>query len=269
MDEKFRDRISGITEKVIYHDSSTGACKIIIKTSNTHNQIKLTGYISEIALGQYVVASGQWIKRKHILEFEATNLKTSLPNKLEDIENYLSSGHFFGIGQHNAKILTKEFGDKIFKIIEHQPEALTKIPGIGKLKAKRMYEHLHKQKKMHDILLFLEYYGISINNAIMIYNTYGADSLNIIREDPFKLFSLGIISFDKADYIAHDLKMPKDSKSRILAAINFIIANYPTEKQLYAHILSQEVTRLLGDISQKKIDEIVSDLIKSNLISVN
>jgi exodeoxyribonuclease V alpha subunit len=269
MDDKFRDSISGITEKVIYHNLKTGACRILVSIKSKNTKIELIGIIPSIAPGEYIMATGSWRKGPNKLEFKAVNLKTSLPNSIEDIENYLGSGHFFGIGKYNAGLLSKEFGDKIFTIIEHQPALLTKIKGFGKLRAKRISEHLRQQKKMRDVLLFLEYYEISIANAVMLFKTYNHDALAIIKADPYKLVLLDIVDFQKADYIAKDINLPSDSKVRLLAAIRYIISIYPHDKPLYADILVQETARVLGDVKNKTIEEVVSYAIENSLISVN
>src|SRR6266536_1936923 len=60
----------------------------------------------------------------HGQQFKARFLKTSAPTSVEGIEKYLASGMIPGIGPVYAKKLLRAFGDKVFDVIEAQPDRL-------------------------------------------------------------------------------------------------------------------------------------------------
>lgn len=103
----------------------------------------------------------------------------------------------------------------------------------------------------------------------MLYKTYGDNALEILREDPYKLITLSILDFKEADYIAKDLKIKKDSKIRILAAIRYVIDSHPPDQKLYADILLRDSANLLENVDEEEVEEIISYAIENSLISVN
>jgi len=65
-------------------------------------------------------------------------MRTSAPTSIDGIEKYLSSGMIRGIGPVYAKKMVKAFGEKVFEIIEAEPDRLREVDGIGPVRAKRI-----------------------------------------------------------------------------------------------------------------------------------
>ena len=63
--------------------------------------------------------------------FKARFLRTSAPTSVEGIEKYLASGMIRGIGPVYAKKLLRAFGDKVFDVIEAEPDRLREVDCIG------------------------------------------------------------------------------------------------------------------------------------------
>jgi exodeoxyribonuclease V alpha subunit len=49
-------------------------------------------------------------------------MRTSAPSSLDGIEKYLASGMISGIGPPYARKMVKAFGEKVFDIIEAEPD---------------------------------------------------------------------------------------------------------------------------------------------------
>ncbi|HEX9215135.1 MAG TPA: helix-hairpin-helix domain-containing protein, partial [Bradyrhizobium sp.] len=56
----------------------------------------------------------------------------------EGIEKYLVSAMIRGIGPVYAKKLLRAFGDKVFDVIEAEPDRLREVDGIGPVRAGRI-----------------------------------------------------------------------------------------------------------------------------------
>ena len=70
-------------------------------------------------------AEGNWINdKKHGHQFKASELRIVPPSTIEGMEKYLGSGMIRGIGPHFAKKLVKAFGEKVFDVIEKNPDRL-------------------------------------------------------------------------------------------------------------------------------------------------
>jgi exodeoxyribonuclease V alpha subunit len=67
--------------------------------------------------------------RVHGGQFKARFLKTSAPSSIDGIEKYLGSGMIRGIGPVYAKKMVKAFGEKVFDVIEAEPDRLCEVTG--------------------------------------------------------------------------------------------------------------------------------------------
>ena len=97
--------------------------------------------------------------RAHGQRFRARFLKTSAPSSIDGIEKYLGSGMIRGIGPVYAKKMVKAFGDKVFDIIEAEPDRLREVTGIGAVRAKRITDTWAEQKVVREIMVFLHSHG--------------------------------------------------------------------------------------------------------------
>ena len=57
-------------------------------------------------------------------------MRTSEPSSVEGIEKYLGSGMIRGIGPVYARKLVRAFGEKVFDVIEAEPERLREVTGM-------------------------------------------------------------------------------------------------------------------------------------------
>ena len=58
-------------------------------------------------------------------------MRTSAPTSVDGIEKYLGSGMIRGIGPVYAKKMVKAFGEKVFDIIEAEPDRLREVTGVA------------------------------------------------------------------------------------------------------------------------------------------
>jgi exodeoxyribonuclease V alpha subunit len=88
----------------------------------------------------------------------------------------LGSGLIKGIGSHFAKKLVTAFCDKVFDVIEHKPELLSTLGGIGKIRANSIYNNWKDQKIVREIMIFLQSHGVGTTRATRIINNPAASS---------------------------------------------------------------------------------------------
>src|SRR6202011_1648426 len=98
--------------------------------------VTVVGHAASISAGEWITAAGDWVNdRTHGQQFKARFLKTSAPTSVEGIEKYLSSGMIRGIGPVYAKKLLRAFGEKVFDVIEMQPDRLREVAGPGPVRS--------------------------------------------------------------------------------------------------------------------------------------
>jgi exodeoxyribonuclease V alpha subunit len=120
-----REILAGLVERVTYQNAENGFCVIRVKARRHRDLVTLVGHAATISAGEWITATGDWVNdRTHGQQFKARFLKTSTPTSNEGIEKYLASGMIRGIGPVYAKKLLRAFGDKVFDVIEAEPDRL-------------------------------------------------------------------------------------------------------------------------------------------------
>src|SRR6202023_249174 len=151
-------------------------------------------------------------------------LKAAAPTTTEGIEKYLGSGMIRGIGPIYAKKLVRAFGDAVFDVIEQEPGRLREVTGIGPKRADRIVGGWAEQKVIREIMLFLHSNGVGTSRAVRIYKTYGADAVQLISENPYRLArDIRGIGFRTADQIASKLGIEKTALIRVRAGISYAL----------------------------------------------
>ena len=180
--------LAGPVERVTFHNEESGFCVLRIKARGHRELVTVIGHAAVISAGEWVTASGEWINdRTHGQQFKAKFLKTSEPTSLDGIEKYLGSGMIRGIGPVYAKKLVRAFGEKVFDTIEAEPERLREVTGIGAVRASRITAAWAEQKVIREIMVFLHSNGVGTARAVRIFKTYGADAVQVMSENPYRL----------------------------------------------------------------------------------
>jgi exodeoxyribonuclease V alpha subunit len=244
------DALSGQVERVTFHNEETGFCILKVKVQGRKEPVAVLGTLPTVAPGEWITAQGSWERdRNHGIQLKAHKLKTQPPTSLEGIEKYLGSGMIKGIGPVYATKLVKKFGEKVFDIIENQSKRLQEVEGIGTERRLRIKEAWAEQKVVRDIMLFLHAHGLGTNRAVRIYKSYGAEAIELIRSDPYRLArDIHGIGFHSADSVAEKLGLEADSLLRARAALEHLLDQATTEGHcaLPRCELLEGATRLLG-----------------------
>src|SRR6201988_2676467 len=215
--------LAGPVERVTFHNDESGFCVLRIKARGHRELITVIGHAAVISAGEWITASGEWVNdRTHGQQFKAKFLKTSEPTSLDGIEKYLGSGMVRGIGPVYAKKLVRAFGDKVFDTIEAEPERLREVTGIGAVRASRITTAWADQKIIREIMVFLHSNGVGTARAVRIFKTYGADAVQVMSENPYRLArDIRGIGFKTADAIAMKLGVDKTAMIRVRAGISY------------------------------------------------
>jgi len=221
-----KEVLAGLVERVTYHNAENGFCVLRIKARGHRDLITVIGHSATISAGEWITVTGNWNNdRTHGLQFRAAFLKASAPTSAEGIEKYLGSGMIRGIGPVYAKKLVKAFSDKVFDVIENEPNRLRDVAGIGPVRADRITVAWAEQKVVREIMVFLHSHGVGTARAVRIYKTYGNDAIQIMSENPYRLAKdIRGIGFKTADQIAIKLGIEKDAMIRIRAGISYALS---------------------------------------------
>jgi len=165
--------LAGLVERVTFHNAENGFCVLRIKARGHRDLITVIGHAAMISPGEWVTASGDWVNdHTHGQQFKARFMRTSAPTSIDGIEKYLGSGMIRGIGPVYAKKMIKAFGEKVFDIIEAEPNRLREVTGIGAVRARRITDAWAEQKIVREIMVFLHSHGVGTARAVRIFKTY-------------------------------------------------------------------------------------------------
>ncbi|MGE0580229.1 MAG: ATP-dependent RecD-like DNA helicase [Reyranella sp.] len=219
------DVLAGLVERVTFHNAETGFCVLRVKARGHHDLVPVVGHAAVITAGEWVTASGEWVNdRVHGQQFKARFLRTSAPTSIDGIEKYLGSGMIRGIGPGYARKLVKAFGERVFDIIEAEPARLRDVAGIGAVRAAKITEAWADQKTVREIMVFLHSHGVGTARAVRIFKTYGADAVQVMSENPYRLArDIRGIGFKTADAIAQRLGIAKTAMIRVRAGISYAL----------------------------------------------
>src|SRR5256712_9880484 len=121
--------------------------------------------------------------------------------------------------------MVKAFGEKVFDVIEAEPDRLREVTGIGPMRAKRITGAWAEQKVVREIMVFLHSHGVGTARAVRIFKTYGADAVQVMTENPYRLArDIRGIGFKTADAIAMKLGIEKTAMVRVRAGISYALS---------------------------------------------
>jgi exodeoxyribonuclease V alpha subunit len=165
-----------LSSAVTFHNAENGFCVLRIKARGHRELISHRPRRGDRRrrVGHSV---GRMVNdRTHGQQFKSRFMRTSAPTSIEGIEKYLGSGMIRGIGPVYAKKMVKAFGEKVFDVIEAEPDRLREVTGIGPMRAKRIIGAWAEQKIVREIMVFLHSHGMGTARAVRIFKTYGAAS---------------------------------------------------------------------------------------------
>lgn len=267
------EHLDGWVERVTFHNQDSGFCVLRVKVRGRRDLVTVVGTAAVVSPGEQVECAGAWTNdRDHGLQFRATQLRAVPPSTLEGIEKYLGSGMVKGIGTHFAKRLVHAFGEAVFDVIEHEPDRLTSIEGIGPKRRECITGAWAEQKIVREIMVFLQSHGVGTARAVRIYKTYGEAAVDRVRENPYRLaLDIHGIGFKTADAMARHLGFAPDSIVRAQAGVRHVVQEFSSQGHCavpYPRLV--EAAAKLLEISSSVIERAVAlELEEHNVVSLN
>ena len=196
-------QIKGTVKNIIFRSDDTGFT-VLELVDDQGDEITAVGPMLAAAVGERIEVTGDWSEhRSYGMQFKATGCVTLAPATIGALTAYLSCGLIKGIGPETAKNIVATFGMDTISVMENQPERLTEVYGIGRVRAAAIAASYMAQKDMRDVMIGLQEYGITVNQAMKLYKIYGPHCLERLKENPYRLIDdVEGIGFRTADKIA-------------------------------------------------------------------
>ncbi|HEM55554.1 MAG TPA: hypothetical protein ENO30_02190, partial [Thermodesulfobium narugense] len=222
--------ITGTVHQVLFFEKEKGYCILKIKEKETNKIYTVTGTCTELQILEdakksenlpcYVVGElhnhpkyGEQIKAS-LIRIETMGLRFFLSNMIQGVKPSFA----YELLKHHTE-------QELIEALDNDPEKFGEISGLKGRKLKYVINAWSKYKTVHDLVQFFAEHNIPINLGILtrIYNYYGANAINVIKQSPYSLTSIKGIGFKTTDKIALGLGVPTNSPERIKALMNYIL----------------------------------------------
>lgn len=258
------EQIEGIVENIIYQNKDTGYT--VLELSTGEELLTSVGSFNSVSIGENICVKGEYVNHPlYGKQLKAISFKASIPNDIVSLERYLSSGAIKGVGSSIAHKIIQTFKDDTKRVIEEEPELLSKVKGISRKKAQDIAYQFEEKRDLRDAMIFLSQYGINGTLAVKLYKVYEDEIYSIIKKNPYKLSEdVRGIGFKTADEIARKVGIEKDSEFRIKSAVEYILYLNAEKGNTYMKVMDLfNETQFLLDI---EIENDYFETLLSNMV---
>jgi exodeoxyribonuclease V alpha subunit len=225
-----------LVERITYYNPENGYTVLRLAARGYPELVTVIGNLPEITPGESLRLSGEWTNHpQHGKQFKAEKCEQVLPATVEGLKKYLGSGLIKGVGPVTAARIVKKFGVETLDVLDHQPQRIREVLGIGPKRAGLITRAWDEQKSIKQVMVFLQGHGLTTGLAVKIFKQYGEAAIDVVQADPYRLAGdIYGIGFKTADKIAHDLGLPHDAPSRVAAGVVYTLSSLADQGHVFA-----------------------------------
>lgn len=257
-------KLRGTVTEITYRNDVNGYTVFVLDMGE--EEITVVGTAPDVREHDTVEAVGDYTYHSvYGRQFKADSCYATVPETVDDLYHYLSSGAIFGVRESTARAIVERFGESSFDILENCPERLSEIRGISAAKAKKIGEEYNRQFTVRSLLISLSGLGLTTRESLLAFEMFGVSAKEMIEYDPYALCEAeNGISFERAEQIAELLPVSPTAERRIEAGIIHII-RYNMNNGHTCIPLEKMFTPALSLLSESrdKIEEIIYSLVEN------
>lgn len=238
------DEVSGTVENIVFRNEESGYTVCTVKNAAGRGEtVTVVGTTAAMWVGEELTARGRWTNHPQFgRQFQAESIICVAPTSAEGIRRFLAGGLIRGIGEVHARRIVERFGADTLRVIEKESQRLEEVPGIGKVRRRRIKESWIEQRGIREVMIFLQSHGVGTGQAARIFRQYGNDAIAVVRHNPYRLCAeVWGIGFKSADAIARRVGIPHDAPERARAGLAHLLLAAAEE----GHCFSREPELLL------------------------
>jgi len=200
---------------------------------------------------------GEWTTSKYGLGFKVKSCTVARPKTVEGIKAYLSSNLIKGIGPQTAEQIINKFGVQSLDVLEKNPRLLLNIPGITEDKLQQIVTGFNNSSATREIMTALAGYDVTPKKAEKILAFYGAQAVEIVKDNPYALCSIHGFGFKTIDKMAQKAGVEVNDSMRIKEGIMFTLSSSQQLGHLFLmkHEICIDSLKLLGEVDTKLVDK--------------
>lgn len=220
-----REKLSGVLDHISYHNEEDDYTVARFLDGGSGDSLTVVGHLAGVREGENLCLAGYWKQHPRFgRQFQIESFEFIHPETLEGVEKYLASGLIRGIGPKTAGRIVKAFGEKILDIIDHSPERLSEVPGLGRKRGEVIRGAWQEQRAIRRALVFLQGYGLGAALSARVFRVYREKTVELVSLNPYRLVEdVPGIGFVTADRIARNLGLEPDSPLRLSSGLIYVM----------------------------------------------
>ena len=201
--------------ETIFHNEANGYRVCLLECEE--EMLTVVGVLPGINDGDRLRITGKMtVHPRYGEQLQADTWEPLLPQTMEGIMEYLASGLLPGIGEKMARRLTEAFGTSVFDAMEHHPQRLQEVKGIGERRWPEIAAAFKEHNALRSFLVWMGQRGISARLSMKIYQAFGEPARDMLQENPYQLLkTLPEIGFVKMDAVAKSLGIDQEDARRV------------------------------------------------------
>jgi len=285
------EKIHGVISRITFHNETTGYTIATVeldyedksiakhKAKLFSNKLTVVGLLDRKPFeNEEYIFCGDFINDPNYgYQFKFQSFERKTVESIEGAISYLSSDFFPGIGKKTAKIIVEELGAGAVSVIASEKKRLYAIEELSLKQKDTVYSNVISNMVNQKTVLFLLKHGITIDMSLKIISILGANTIELIKENPYILMErIERIGFKKNDVIALNMGIDPNSPVRLVALLMYIIKEasfqlgytYLGKDQLYS-LACKEIDRDDYKFASVTYEEILKRLVLENKIVID
>lgn len=215
--------ITGEVRNIIYHNEESHYYILAVDLGD--KEVTITGTFSNLVVDMnyefHVTEKAHPIYGK---QYVAEAARIIQPSGNKQIQDFLASGLFEGIGDTMAARIVDAFGQDALDIMRYNPRRLLEIQGIGEATFEKIQASFQSHMEAEDTLFFLSQLGLSVKQSLKIYEAYGPNTIDKLKRNPYYLVKdIRGLGFKQVDQLASKLGFDERSMERVESIIIYLL----------------------------------------------
>ena len=240
--------------------------KTYIKKDSHYEPRTCAGMAPALSVGDNVTLIGDLVDTgTYGIQFKFSALQKHIPTERQGVINFLVK-NVNGIGQMLAEKIVDAIGCDVVEKVRANPNVLSQVNGISKIRAQRIKEQLDGMEASLDELKFWAKTGLGSSRVAAVKSTYEEigmskgkpiNVIKLIEKNPYQLIDdVKGIGFKVADAVALNIGFPKTDRNRVMAGLEFALKD-DVETKGNTWINKDELIRLASSKTYLNIDSLL------------
>ena len=208
----------------------------VVEYINTETGKRFTASGTNLPAACTAILYGSFVKtKKYGEQFHVERYEEILSYKNSDIVDYITFLKLKGVGKTTAKRIVDAYGKDSYEAIK-DTEKLSRIKGIGKVKAEEIRAEYNQKKELRYYYEYGDQFGLCTRQIQLLYEQFSKeeDGLELLKKRPYLMCSVEGVSFITIDNAMK--KMPDFTPfhpDRLTYGIYYIVFKNETDGHVF------------------------------------